>query len=114
MGWNWSVYWAVDLAEQLLQKAQDQMVEEMGQPTTSLNITKKGYIEISNGLFQGCYIDNLFSIGPDPVVVNMVQKYMTREFEKHGLVMSEDSEACEERKLLSGLCFKESKIRSPP
>ena len=113
MGWNWSVYWAVDLAEQLLQKAQDQMVEEMGQPTTSLNITKKGYIEISNGLFQGSYIDNLFSMGVDPVVVNMVQKYMTREFEKHGLVMSEDSGAYTERKLLGVLLQGEQNKISP-
>ena len=93
MGWNWSVYWAVDLAERLLQEAQKQIEEEKGQQTTSLNITKKGYIQTSNGPFQGSYIDNLFSIGPDPIVVNMGQKYMTREFEKQGLVMSEDSEA---------------------
>ena len=51
---------AVDLAEQLLQKAQTQMVEKTGQQTTSLNITKKGFIESSGGPFQGCYIDNLF------------------------------------------------------
>ena len=113
MGWNWSVYWAVDLAEQLPQKAQKQMVEAMGQQTTSLNITKKGCIEISDGPFQGCYIDNLFSMGVDPVVVNMVQKFMTQEFEKHGLVMSEDSGACTERKLLGVLLQGEQNKISP-
>ncbi len=114
MGWNWSVYWAVDLAEQLLQKAQTQMVEETGQQTTSLNITKKGFMESSDGPFQGCYIDNLFSMGIDPIVVDMVQKIMTQEFEKHGLIMSEDSKACAERKLLGVMLLGEQNKISPP
>ena len=72
MGWNWSVYWAVELADRLLKEAQEQLVRDLGQQTTSLNINKRGYIEVLDGPFQGCYIDNLFSLGVDPLVVNMV------------------------------------------
>ena len=53
MGWNWSVYWAVDLAERLLQEAQEKIKKEKQQQTISLNITKKGHIQIANGPFQG-------------------------------------------------------------
>ena len=98
MGWNWSVYFAVELADRLLQEAQSNLVRDLDQQTTSLNITKRGYIEALDGPFQGCYIDNLFSLGTDPFVVNTVQKYMIKEFEKQGLVMSEDDPACSERK----------------
>ena len=73
MGWNWSVYFAVELADRLLQEAQSNLVRDLGQQTTSLNINKRGYIETLDGPFQGCYIDNLFSLGTDPFVVNTVQ-----------------------------------------
>ena len=53
MGWNWSVYWAVDLAERLLQEAQEKIKKEKQQQTISLNITKTGHIQIANGPFQG-------------------------------------------------------------
>ena len=76
MGWNWSVYFAVELADRLLQEAQSNLVRDLDQQTTSLNITKRGYIEVLDGPFQGCYIDNLFSLRVDPLVVDMVQKYM--------------------------------------
>ena len=114
MGWNWSVYFAVELADRLLQEAQSNLVRDLDQQTTSLNITKRGYIEALDGPFQGCYIDNLFSLGPDPEVLNTVHKYLTTEFEKKGLVMSEDDPACETRKLLGViLAGAENKIKPP-
>ena len=72
----------------------------MQQQTTSLNITKRGFVKTLDGPFQGCYIDNLFSLGPEPDVLNLVHKYLIREFENRGLVMSEDDTARTERKLL--------------
>ena len=78
-----------------------------------LKYYKKRDIEISNDPFQGCYIDNIFSMGRDPIVVDMVQKYMTREFEKHGLIMSEDSKACAKRKLLGVVLEGEQNRISP-
>ena len=88
----------MELADRLLQEAQSNLVRDLDQQTTSLNITKRGYIEVLEGPFQGCYIDNLFSLGTDPEVLNTVHRYLIREFEKQGLVMSEDDPACSERK----------------
>ena len=76
LGWNWSVYFAVVLADDLLEQARKKLERDLQQGTTSLNITKRGYVEALDGPFQGCYIDNLFSMGVDPLVVDMVQKYI--------------------------------------
>ena len=114
MGWNWSVYFAVVLADDLLEQARKKLERDLQQGTTSLNITKRGYIETLNGPFQGCYIDNLFSIGPDPAVLNTVHKYMIREFEERGLIMSEDDPARSERKLLGVILSGAENCIKPP
>ena len=114
MGWNWSVFWAVELADQLLQKAQEKMIKNEIAQTTSLNITTRAMLESSDGPFQGCYIDNLFTMGCDPDVVNVFQKMMTEEFEEDGLLMSEDDPAKEKRKLLGIMLDGENnEVRSP-
>ena len=74
----------------------------------------KGILPTSDGPFQGCYIDNLFTTGVDPDIVNRVQKLMTDEFEAHGLLMSEDDPARSERKLLEVmLCGERNEVRPP-
>ena len=104
----------MELADRLLQEAQSNLVRDLDQQTTSLKITKRGYFEALDGPFQGCYIDNLFSLGTDPFVVNTVQRYMIKEFERQGRVMSEDDPACSERKLLGViLAGAENKIKPP-
>lgn len=114
MGWNWSVYFAVDLADRLLVEAQKKLDRDMQQQTTSLNITKRGFVDKLNGPFQGCYIDNLFSLGPEPRVLNTVHKYLIREFQAQGLVMSEDDPAKSRRKLLGvDLVGEENRIKPP-
>ena len=82
--------------------------------TTSLNITKRDSLESSDGPFQGCYIDNLFSLGIDPDIVNEVQKLMKEEFEARGLIMSEDDVARTERQLLGVLLKGEDNRIEPP
>ena len=114
MGWNWSVFWAVELAEQFLQRSQQKAAANNQEQTTSLNIPKKGFLPSSDGPFQGCYIDNLFTMGCDPDVVNVFQKMMTEEFEEDGLLMSEDDPAKEKRKLLGIMLDGENnEVRSP-
>ena len=53
-------------------------------------------------------------MGPDPEIVNKVQKLMTEEFEANGLVMSEDDPAKLERKL-QGVMLKgeQNEVRHP-
>ena len=114
MGWNWSVYFAVVLADDLLEQARKKLERDLQQGTTSLNITKRGYIEKLDGPFQGSYIDNLFSIGPDEAVLNTVHRYMIQEFEKKGLVMSEDDPARSERKLLGVILAGAENCIKPP
>ena len=104
----------MDLADRLLGEAQKKLDRDLKQSTTSLNITKRGFVEALDGPFQGCYIDNLFSLGPDPAVLNTVHKYLIREFEEQGLVMSEDDSAKEERKLLGViLAGAENRVKPP-
>jgi len=114
MGWNWSVYFAVVLADDLLEQARKKLERDLQVGTTSLNITKRGYVEALDGPFQGSYIDNLFSLGPDPTVLNTVHKYMIREFENRGLIMSEDDPARSERKLLGVILAGAENCIKPP
>ena len=51
MGWNWSVFWAVELAEQFLQRSQQKAAANNQEQTTSLNIPQKGFIPNSDGPF---------------------------------------------------------------
>ena len=114
MGWNWSVFYAVEIAEELLEKAQEKMRKDKNTQTTSLNIPKRAPLESSDGPFQGTYIDNLFSLGVDPDVVNEVQKLMKEEFEARGLIMSENDLARVERQLLGILLKGEENKLEPP
>ena len=109
MGWNWFVFWAVELAEGFLQRALEK--NQMG--TIASNIAKKTYTSLK-GMFQGCYIDNLFTVGASPSQVNYYQKLMTKEFEDNGLIMSEDDPAKIKRKLLGAILDgEEGEIRPP-
>jgi len=114
MGWNWSVYFAVVLADSLLEEARKKLDRDLQQQTTPLNITKRGFVQALDGPFQGCYIDNLFSLGTDPTMLNMVHRYMIQEFKDRGLVMSEDDPARSERKLLGVILAGAENCIKPP
>ena len=76
------------LAENFLQAT----TEKHEMKGTSLNTPKRSHL-VQRGPFQGCYIDNPFTVGASPSQVNWYQKLMTREFEESKLVMSENDEA---------------------